>query len=219
MILQVWLRSYVSCFTEGKTNVDYDATRKTLLSQPPLSRNKSDAFWTQIKDEADAEVFLQQLHKDRQQQKPQESSLLLSDLFFELPYSLQLKKLVDLSTLRPILDEYSSETHRRQFIAQYGHRLLEGVLTDYLIPDENGPIYGRELGRYGEQIGISGNERFRMEKLPYGSQPHSNESIQGARMLFKAWNEHKVGRAKYEEYLFRAGKLGLTYKDITENKK
>jgi hypothetical protein len=210
---QDWIRDYVATVTDGKSSVDYDATRKALLSQPPIRREQADGFWTAIQDETDAELFLQNLHKDGM---PRVS--LLSELFYELPYQEQLQKLLDLGTLRPLLDEYSTESKRRQFMAQYGHLLMEGVLTDHLIADPNGPIYGRELGRWGENAGISSQERFRMEQIPYGSEHSSDESIERARMLLAAWTELKVGRARYEEYLFGKGKLGLTYnQEITKD--
>jgi hypothetical protein len=198
--------------TNKDDKVDFVETRKAILSQPPIRREESDGFWTSIQDETDAEIFLQNLHKDGM---PRVS--LLSELFYDLPYQEQLQKLIDLGTLRPLLDEYTTESKRKQFMAQYGHKLMIGVMTEHLVTDPNGPIYGRDLGRWGETAGIQSQDRFRMEKIPYGSENSSDESIERARMLLAAWNALKVGRARYEEYLFGKGKLGLTYKEQMKN--
>jgi len=203
-----WMHDYVDTLKGTDDKVDYDETRKALLSQPPVRREESDGFWTAIQDETDAEIFLQQLHKDGM---PRVS--LLSELFYTLPYHEQLQKLIALGTLRPLLDEYSTELKRKQFMAQHGHKLMEGVMTEHLVADTDGPIYGRELGRWGEKAGIKAQDRFRMEKIPYGSENSSDESIERARMLLAAWNELKVGRARFEEYLFGKGKLGLKYNE------
>jgi hypothetical protein len=63
---------------------------------------------------------------------------------------------------------------------------------------------------------VSSSDRFRLEIRPYlsaGDGAGAVSADEKSRALFKAWNEHKAGRARYEEQLFRTGRLGLRYSD------
>jgi hypothetical protein len=49
--------------------------------------------------------------------------------------------------------------------------------------------------------------------IPYRSSPSDLPARERTRALFALWNQHKAGRARYEEKLFRTGRLGLRYGD------
>jgi hypothetical protein len=206
-----------------EAQVDMIATRKALLSSPPLDKDESDKFWRQVRDETDAEILLQSMRK-KGAPSPQgytgvkRKAREAFELFQRLPYEVQLQKLVDLGTLRPIMDEYTSESERIKFLARYGEKLMEGVEMEHLVPDPEGPIRGEELGKWGEENGIGKDERFRMSMVKYGTDEFGTGSSDRARELYHAWNTHKAGRARFEEIMFKSGRLGLRYNLDKEKK-
>jgi hypothetical protein len=109
------------------------------------------------------------------------------------------------------MDEYTSESERVKFLARYGEKLMEGVEMEHLVPDAEGPIRGDELGRWGEENGIGAEERFRMEKVAYGSDEFGGAKSERARAMYHAWNTQKAGRARFEEIMFKKNRLGLRY--------
>jgi len=197
--------------------VDLVATRKALLDSPPIDKDESDKFWQQVRDETEAEILLQSM-RSAGPPSPQDAvttgerkARQAFAHFQHLPYNVQLQKLVDLGTLRPLLDEYTLESERVKFLARYGEKLMEGVEMEHLVPDPEGPIRGDELGRWGEENGIGGEERFRLEKVAYGSDEFGGAKSERAREMYRAWNTHKAGRARFEEIMFKKDRLGLRY--------
>ena len=192
--------------------MDYEGTRKALLASPPQSQQDSDRFWKNLQDETAAEVFLQRLLEVG----PPEGASEKQKLFWDLPYENQLEKLINLGAIREIADEYAKESDRSKFLARYGDYLLEGIMLDHLVSDPEGPISGADLGdRLVKHYKIGKEERFRLEKMPYGSDEFGTDTNKRARDLYRAWNKFKAGRAHYEEKRFKAGLLGLRY-DLTE---
>lgn len=205
---KTWLEDYVGSLTPDSVldQVDMEGTRRALLSSPPQSKDDSDRFWESIRDETAAELFLQKLLSAKNVDNSG------SHPFWQLEYSKQLERLVALGSIREIADEYSSENDRARFLARYGDYLLEGLELDHLVPDPQGPIRGLDIGaRLRDHYGIAATDRFRLEKLAFGSDAFGTEAAQRARTLYKAWNTFKTGRAHYEEKLFQRGLLGLTY--------
>ena len=89
-------------------------------------------------------------------------------------------------------------------------------MLDHLVSDPEGPISGADLGdRLVKHYKIGKEERFRLGKMPYGSDEFGTDTNKRARDLYRAWNKFKAGRAHYEEKRFKAGLLGLRY-DLTE---
>lgn len=207
--------------------IDLDETRRALLSTPPQSREESDDFWQKIQDETKAELFLQDLLQDG----PPEGLSYFERSFWSLPYDAQLEKLLNLGTLRPLLDEYMSEGNRKDFIRRYGDFLLDGVLLDHLVPDADGAITGMDLGIEAIRAwGIRKEDRFKLVKLPYNAELSYKDDVndekrgqeaamERARSLYHAWNQQKAGRARYEETLFVRGDLGLSYAAKSESEK
>jgi hypothetical protein len=180
-----------------------EGTRKALLASPPQSKEDSDAFWEQIRDETAAEIFLQQLLAEKHD---------ASHAFWQLDYFRQLESLVNLGAIRDIADEYAKESDRGKFLARYGEYLLEGLELDHLVANPTGPIRGSELGdEFMKKYKIKSSDRFHLESIPYGTDEFGTEASQRARDIYRAWNKFKAGRAHYEEKLFQKGLLGLSY--------
>mmetsp|Transcript_16709 Transcript_16709/g.46175 ORF Transcript_16709/g.46175 Transcript_16709/m.46175 type:complete len:218 (-) Transcript_16709:688-1341(-) len=197
-------------------DVDFDATRQSLLASPPQTKEDSDSFWNSIRDETAAEVLLNRLLENG----PPDSATEDEKLFWDLPYDVQLKKLVSLGAIRELSDEYTKHTDRAKFVARYGNYLLEGVEMEHLIPDASGPILGSEVGeRLARQLKVEKDERFRIEKIPFGSDEFGTDASKRARAIFKAWNKFKAGRAHYEEKLFHQDLLGLRYAKPSRTRK
>jgi len=215
----LWLDTYVETLSNKREGqVDLVATRKALLDSPPIDKEESDKFWQQVRDETDAEILLQSLRNAGTAPSPDDAATPSERkarqafaLYKDLPYNVQLQKLVDLGTLRPIMDEYTSESDRIKFLARYGEKLMEGVEMEHLVPDAEGPIRGDELGRWGEENGIGAEERFRMEMVAYGSDEFGGAKSERARAMYHAWNTQKAGRARFEEIMFKKNRLGLRY--------
>lgn len=229
--------------------VDLAATRDMLLAAPPESRDDAGAFWGPLDDssndsinEADtAEALLDRLVQDG---PPAGAAHLLQAAFWDLSRSDQLERLANLGALRPVLDEYTKTADRNVFLRRHGDALLAGCPLEHLVPDPDGPIRAADLGdaaaaavqdvlrgqrrrnrNANDDGGGSGpvpdNElRFRLEMRPYLSSADGQWSADvQTRALFQAWNQHKAGRARYEEELFRTGRLGLRYSDPTDEDK
>jgi len=212
-----WLSEYIKVVTTDSDGVvDLDATREALLSQLPSSREESDTFWSHVEDETKAEIFLQTLLAQGDSQavdgKTESDGKALDDLktFLSLPYDRQLRKLIDMGTLRPIFDEYTLESDRLAFMQMQGEALLEGTEVEHLVSDPDGPIHAKDIGEgILDAKDLKESKRFRIERRKYGTDIYGNEEGQLARQLFRAWNEHKAGRAMFEESMFKKGKLSL----------
>jgi len=213
-----WLSQYIAILTTDSDGpVDMEATREALLSEPPLSRDESEKYWSSIADETEGEIYLQDLlAKGPPPQKDGESA---SDrraredmeTFLSLPYERQLRKLVDMGTLRPVFDEYASESDRAAFLRRHAASLMEGMEVEHLVSDPSGPIRAEDVGAGDllEDEDVKRGGRYRIEMVKYGSDEYGTIAGQRARDLWRVWNAHKAGRAMYEEAMFKKGKLGL----------
>jgi hypothetical protein len=205
-----WMRRYVSAVSSdaARSTVDYDSTREALLSQPPVAEDDAAAFWDSLQDEGRAVALLETMR----QSGPPPGASILHSAFWDLPYHTQLERLMNLGALRPLLDEYAKESDRVRFLQRYGDTLLAGVELEHLVPDPNGPVRAGDLGPAAAGLNVASDDRFRLALLPYRGSPDLSAD-ERSRALFAAWNEHKAGRARYEEKLFRTGRLGLRYDD------
>lgn len=194
--------------------VDMDKTRIALLSEPPVSKDESENFWGQIQDEGRAVALLDSMIKDG----PPPGATVLQSTFWELPQVEQLNRLLNLGELRPLLDEYTKESDRLRFLQRYSDTLLEGVKLEHLISDPSGPIVAKELPDHVRvTLRVGDEERFRLERREYKS-VDDLQALEKSRELFRAWNTHKAGRARYEEKLFRTNRLGLRYDESSKDK-
>ncbi|KAG7346071.1 hypothetical protein IV203_005139 [Nitzschia inconspicua] len=201
-----WLQSFVTALLPDSSlgSVNLEETRRNLLASPPLTRESANEFWDSIRDDTSAELFLQKLLEE----KPDNSD----HPFWDLEYSTQLERLVNLGSIREIANEYASEADRSKFLTRYGHYLLEGVKFDHLIVDPTGSIMGSDLGQQlQEKYKIGRTDRFSLRKIQYGDDGFGSEASERARSLYRAWNKLKAGRANYEEKLFQSKRLGLKY--------
>jgi len=196
----------------GARGIDYEATREALLSQPPVSRDDSEAFWSQLREEGLAADLLGKMRDEG----PPPGASALHAAFWDLPFDEQLDRLLNIGALRPLLDEYARESERVKFLQRHGDALLAGVELEHLVPDSEGPVRASDLPESVlEEVGGGAptrDMRFRLEMLPYQSSGDMSAQ-ERTRALFLAWNEHKAGRARYEEKLFRTRRLGLRYSD------
>lgn len=196
-----WLKNYVETLQgDDLDNIDWAATRDALLAIPPTSEDESREFWDSIRDQTQAEIFLENLSP-----KGEEDSLLP---FWNLSYSDKVRRLTALGSLRPILDEYADPKERRAFLERHADKLLEGLELEHIVQDPNGPITGSDLQKVASIDDVDASDRFSIRKLPYGSDERG-------RVLLQEWNFYKANRARYEEHLFKQGKLGLRYNDRT----
>jgi hypothetical protein len=218
--LSAWVKGYVQTVAssaERHRRIDYDATRMALLAQPPVTEAESDAFWSPLQHYATATALLDVMVHDG----PPAGATLLQSAFWDLPRHQQLTCLLNLGAVRPLLDEYTKESDRLRFLQRHGDTILAGVPLEHLVPDPQGPVRAMDLKPdVVVALGIPESARFRLQLLPYKSGAIAGSSRRGdddamttSRALFMAWNEHKAGRARYEEKLFQTGRLGLRYRD------
>jgi len=237
-----WLSKYIDLVTPNSNDnnnnrsnhkVDLHATRDALLSEPPRTREQSDTFWSRVQDETEAEILLDHLTSNPPTTNTTTSSdtssaaetksRLAYEAFLQMPHDQQLRHLINLGTLRPILDEYASESDRLKFMERYGGILLEGVELEHLVSDPNGTITAGDIGDEallqldgtggGSEDGggkkVGKDARFSIEMISYGTDEFGRKRSERARALYRAWNEQKAGRAKYEEFLYKSGKIPL----------
>jgi hypothetical protein len=206
-----WVKNFVIALVPDAAlqSVDLEETKKNLLIAPPQPKESANEFWSQLRDETAAEMFLRNLLEAKEANKGDHP-------FWNLDYQTQVRRLVHLGTIREIANEYATEADRSKFLSRYGDYLVEGIQFDHLIPHPNGPIVGSDLG---EQLlakyNIKPSDRFVLRKLSPNEEGASNE----ARSLYQAWNKLKAGRANYEEKLFNRGLLGLSYEATKKGKK
>jgi hypothetical protein len=184
--------------------VDLEETRKNILDAPPLTRDSANEFWNGIRDDTSAEIFLRAMLKNKDDNSDHP--------FWDLDYSTQLERLVNLGSIGEIANEYASEADRSKFLSRYGDYLLEGIRFDHLVMDPAGPIRGSDLGQQLQQkYNVHHSDRFSLRKIQFGEDEFGTEASKRARSLYGAWNKLKAGRANYEEKLFQRKRLGLTY--------
>lgn len=222
-----WLNQYIAILTTDSDGpVDLDATREALLSEPPLSREDSDKYWSSLADETEAEVYLQDLlakgppPKTDGETAAERKARKDVETFLSLPYERQLRKLVDMGTLRPIFDEYTAESDRAAFLRRHAASFMEGMDVEHLVSDPAGPIRAEDVG-IGDMLDegdVKRGGRYRIDMVRYGSDEYGTGAGEKARALWRAWNAHKAGRATYEEVMFKKGKIGLEDKPEVEKK-
>eukprot|EP00594_Rhizosolenia_setigera_P001310 CAMPEP_0178951848 /NCGR_PEP_ID=MMETSP0789-20121207/7463_1 /TAXON_ID=3005 /ORGANISM="Rhizosolenia setigera, Strain CCMP 1694" /LENGTH=643 /DNA_ID=CAMNT_0020632785 /DNA_START=1 /DNA_END=1932 /DNA_ORIENTATION=- len=219
---------------DERDEIDVDATADYLLSEPPMSREESDTFYSNFVDETEAEIFLDKLLKDP---APPASSAEIYDKFLSLPRDVQIRKLVSIGTLRPFYDEYATEKTRLKFLQDNFDTLFQGVSINSFVEDKKGSVTMEDLRRHGK-IGkvwgvkesditegdgdeddsddkFSSKKRekklFTTKKVPFGNKD--------ADLMLDAWGEYKKMKAQYEEKLFDEGKTGLDGKSLEDDEK
>jgi len=221
---EVWMNRYVSTVVrETDEEIDVDATRTALLSGPPTTREENEALFSHLQDEAEAEIFLQSLKSPTDLMKEgnfEGTDMEAYQAFWNLPYNTKLERLVQLGTLRPLWDEYTTESERTKFLARHSEKLLEGVELEHLVPDPDGAITADDMpANMAKQQGVDADQTYSIKMIPYGTDEYGTAQNEKARMLYQAWNTHKVNRAQYEEKMFKQGKLGLRYSKTTKDNK
>jgi hypothetical protein len=215
-----WVKHYIVTLeadSPSKGPIDVEGTRMALLASKPVTPGESEEFWDQLADETRARDLLDKMLQDG----PPPGASLLHSAFWDLEYEEQLERLLNMGALRPLLDEYTKESDRSLFLQRHADTLLLGVEMPHLVVDPDGPISYDDIGRKAAEMGFNRSQRFRIEMVQYkgsihNAEPNSPEisALDKSRLLYKAWNLHKAGRARYEEKMFQLGRLGLKYSDI-----
>lgn len=201
-----WLREdYAKILLIDPEQVDWMATREALLAMPPSSLTDSEAFWNILEDVCyGVEVTAETLAELRQLP---EASAFLPDGFWELAPAVQFERLQNLQALRPVLDDYTSKSTRKEFVERHAHTILTGVPLEHLVEDPDGPIRSVDLNFPTPRA-----RRFSIEMRPFRSDDAQSADERVAAIMY-LWNQHKSGRAQYEERMFATGRLGLRYGD------
>lgn len=133
------------------------------------------------------------------------------EAFLGIPYEKQLRQLISLGALRPVLDEYYRESDRVKFMERYGKMLLEGIELEHLVIDPDGHITVPDIGDDSllKMENVDSDTKFSIKMIPYDSDEFGMSRSERARMLYRAWNIHKAGRARYAESQFKKGKMPL----------
>ena len=230
-IKQQWIEKYVSIIypEADASSVDKEATRISLLSERPVDTAKTKELWSKVgTSQTDAESFLKDYRASAEEKlntlwasastlsdEEKETQLEL-EAILSVPFGIQLDKLVNMGTLRPILDEYYPGTERNAFLEKYAHIFLEGLEVEHLVPDSDGAIGLDDLsGDLRDELSsewtpASGAQepRFSIRMVAYGTDEYGTTRAERARELYRLWNEHKTKRARFEEKLFKKGYLG-----------
>ena len=230
-----WIEKYVSILYPDANagTIDKEATRISLLSERPIDDEKTKDMWSKVGNETDAEIFLKdyRAHAEEQLTKlwaeeslsdDNKQSVTELEAILAVPFDIQLDKLVNMGTLRPILDDYCPGKERKSFLDKYAHLFLEGLEMEHLVPDPDGPIGLDDLGdnlrgemskEWTPSSGLGGTggqaPRFSIRMVAYGTDEYGTSRAERARELYSLWNEHKAKRAKFEEKLFKKGYLRL----------
>ncbi|KAL7547943.1 hypothetical protein ACHAWF_011210 [Thalassiosira exigua] len=231
-----WIEKYVAAVYPGADaeSVDKDATRASLLSERPADGDRTREFWSKVRTETEADLFLRDCRSEAREKlkslnkkdalsEEEKATVTELDALLSVPFEVQLEKLAGMATLRPLMDEYASRSDREGFLERYSSILLEGTPVEHLVPDPDGPVGLEDLGpdlreelaeewssedAAGGGAG-SGELRFKIIEIPYGTDAYETPRAERARELFQMWNEHRSHRAKFEEALFKRGRLGL----------
>jgi hypothetical protein len=232
---QRWIESYISTLypEADASTVDKEATRISLLSARPIDVKKTKEFWGKISSATDAELFLTDYRADAERKlnsiwamssPTDEDRKLQAELeaILSVPFGVQLDKLANMGTLRPILDNYAPGKERKAFLEKYAHIFLEGLVMEHLVSDPDGPIGLDDIGPdLREQLskewkpssgGVGSDDqkpRFAVRMVAYGTDEYGTARAERARELYRLWNEHKANRARFEEALYKRGHLRL----------
>jgi hypothetical protein len=202
-----FLRQFASPAEQDK--VDRAATRDALLKSPPMTRAGSDRFWEHVS--YDVVELLEVL---REHGPPADANYLHKH-FWDLSYDEQLSQLLQLGSLKPLLDDFASSDDKTKFLQQHSDTLLEGVVMEHLVVDPKGNLSLNDLNpQLVQSLNLPPDTRFKVERRPYrASSADSDDAANRTKLLLEAWNEYKMGRAQYEEKMFVTGRLGLRYSD------
>lgn len=240
-----WIEKYVSIlYPEADAgSVDKEATRNSLLSERPTDSSKTKEFWNNVRTQSEAELFLQDYRAAAQDRlNSMDEAHLLTDegakmqteleMILSVSFDVQLEKIVNMGTLRPILDDYAPGKERTTFLEKYAPIFLEGLEMEHLVPDPDGPIGVDDLSsdmrdelsaEWTTSSGLAaadGSEpRFAIQMVAHGTDEFGTARAERARALYQLWNEHKANRARFEESLFKKGYLPLRENGIRIKRK
>jgi len=208
-----FFNDYISFFVmpHERKHLDMDETKERLLNMLPNTKDENDEFWKQLEDETTIELFLDELMKKASSKKDDEASSPTSAMkeFLNLPYQEQKDRLMTLSTLRPIYDEYGSEQNYEKFFESNKEILLKTIPMETLIQDDkDGYITSKDITS-SNILDNDKDKKFKLSMDEYGN----DEMYQRKKKMLDVWRLYKLKRATVEEEMFKKGELGLKYKE------
>jgi len=185
-----------------------------------MDRSQSDAFWDSIRDETEAERFVESNYSrnDDDTNDTNNNNAALVE-FQALPKSVQVTKLVQLYALRPVLDDYLPETKRLAWLVRHGRKFLEDLSFHHFVPDPEGPLTQERIEQIMGGPFPAKDDRKSKKQQQQQRQPRYRIDVEPMlpsnrqKAILDGWRVHKAGRSRYEEHMFAAGKLGLRYSD------
>jgi len=203
---------YISFFVQPheRRHLDMEETKHKLLNMLPNNKDDNDEFWNKMEDETTIELFLDELKKRYEKITGDVPST--TKEFMELPYQTQKERLMTLSTLRPMYDEYGSDEDYDTFFQANKEILLKSVPLETLIEDPEGHITSDNASLLE---GEDKDKAFKLGMEEYGE----DELYQRKKKMLEVWRLYKLKRAKVEEEMFRKGELGLKYAEKEEDEK
>ena len=199
-----WTRRYMETAGIDKNALPTSSQEdfaKALLADAPLDRETSDAFWNALTTPEGTEA----LAADLASQPEMAAMAARFGIAAGTDVDSVAKALWNIAALRPLLDEYANDTVRDAFLAKYGDILLQDVPLEHLVVsnDKQDSIPASALPSSWASV-LPATARVRLQMIAFRRNVDGDD-------LYALWKEHKAGRARYEEKLFRTKRLGIAY--------
>jgi hypothetical protein len=201
-----WSRRYMEILGIDKNAVSYEDFRRALLQDGPLDEETSNQFWDILTSSTSPQEIDFSSVTDNVPAVAQRYGIDVSN---------NKDDLWNLAALRPLLDEYYPIEERKEFLTKYGDILLEGVPLEHLeITNDPSADAMSTTATKGSGVPVLSLPSPWSSKLPATARIHLRTMAYRTTVdddLYALWKEHKAGRARYEEALFRTKRLGLAY--------
>jgi len=214
-----WLEEYVTLLTDPQERryIDIDATRETLLSSKPLYYNQNEMLWSKLSDETEIDILLDSMLKagpPPPSQNPSEEQNRQEYIsFLNSPYQKQRQKLLTLSALREIYDDYTKESDYAKFWEKHKDVLLKDLEVETLQQDPDGHISKKDTSLLKD---APDDARFKLTKQKMLTKQYTERND-----VLKAWRYYKTKRAMTEEKMFqkivKGGRIGLRYPKLIKH--
>ena len=191
-----------------KNAVSYDDFSQALLADGPIDQETSHMFWEAVSTRAGAEQVAQVLTENADMAAMAARYGVVDTNLGSDDANSMADALWNVGALRPLLDEYFPENERQAFLNKYGDILLEGLPLEHIAvasseqDDQQDTVPASSLPA-SWAASLPSTARIRLQMVAYRSNVDDD--------LYALWKEHKAGRARYEEKLFRTKRLGLVY--------
>jgi hypothetical protein len=201
-----WSRRFMEILGVDKNSISYEDFREALLQDEPLEEDISNQFWDTLTEATSPE--------DIDFSHVSSNVIAVAQRYgIVVTRGTTTQDLWNLAALRPLLDEYYPIDERDAFLTKYGDILLEGIPLEHLkVLNDPSSTTGAAMQAAGVPVlslpapwssRLPTTARIHLQNLAYRRTVDDD--------LYALWKEHKAGRARYEEKLFRTKRLGLVY--------